>query len=105
MGWPERGAFVLVRGCARAIWVLAVVPKFVLVAQVIRVRWILWAMVALIVAIVRRFIQMEDRLVLVVVDHHPADNTVHFGPRNALYHLLFAYVCRRGGIKANRRGG
>jgi len=105
MGRPERGAFVLMRGSAGAIRFLAVVPEFVPVAQVIRARRIIWLIVAVITPIVRRVVQVEDGLVLMVVDHHPADDAVHLGPGNTLCRLLLACASKRWGIKANRRGG
>lgn len=85
MGWPERRAFVLIRGCVGTIRVLAVVPEVVLVAQVIGVGQVLRAAVAVIATIAQRVVQVEDRFVLVVVDHHPTDDAVHLGPGSPLH--------------------
>jgi hypothetical protein len=109
-GRPEGGPFVPVRGSGGAIGALAVVPEVVLVARVVRVSQVLGATVVVVTAIVQGVVEAEDGLVLVVVDHHPADDAARLGPRSAL-HLrgeggtTLAGGCGVGLVEARGRRG
>ena len=85
VGGAEMGPFILVRGSDGATGALAVVPEIILVAWVVRVSCVLRATVLVVTATVQRVLKAEDGLVLVVMDHHPADDAVHRGPRNTLH--------------------